>query len=294
MTILNIQFDDIHFLNSVKLGSIEFQPLKFLFKNKPTNLKSMDQLFDEDLVSIQEIGIDGRVEEVNIENYSKDFLFVTDGEAIVGAKQNRIAERSVVVAPYFKQKIPVKCVEQYRWGYKEGTEFAKSDFVLHPKAREEKAELLKKGENNKIQNAVWDNIECLSIKHEVSCLSMNLGDILDNSKKYYDFDYFDKIKELDFNAYIVSGAGRTFIEFFYDNEVCKRHVQKSIKGWMADNDDITKSIKINKEDVVKSFIKSKWKEEDSISVEQAYSSDLKNNGRCVFFAQNLIHAYYYV
>ena len=294
MTILNIQFDDIHFLNSVKLGSIEFQPLKFLFKNKPTNLKSMDQLFDEDLVSIQEIGIDGRVEEVNIENYSKDFLFVTDGEAIVGAKQNRIAERSVVVAPYFKQKIPVKCVEQYRWGYKEGMEFAKSDFVLHPKAREEKAELLKKGENNKIQNAVWDNIECLSIKHEVSCLSMNLGDILDNSKKYYDFDYFDKIKELDFNAYIVSGAGRTFIEFFYDNEVCKRHVQKSIKGWMADNDDITKSIKINKEDVVKSFIKSKWKEEDSISVEQAYSSDLKNNGRCVFFAQNLIHAYYYV
>ena len=294
MTILNIQFDDIHFLNSVKLGSIEFQPLKFLFKNKPTNLKSMDQLFDEDLVSIQEIGIDGRVEEVNIENYSKDFLFVTDGEAIVGAKQNRIAERSVVVAPYFNQRIPVKCVEQYRWGYKEGMEFAKSDFVLHPKAREEKAELLKKGENNKIQNAVWDNIECLSIKHEVSCLSMNLEDILDNSKKYYDFDYFDKIKELDFNAYIVSGAGRTFIEFFYDNEVCKRHVQKSIKGWMADNDDITKSIKINKEDVVKSFIKSKWKEEDSISVEQAYSSDLKNNGRCVFFAQNLIHAYYYV
>ena len=294
MTILNIQFDDVHFLNDVKFGSVEFQPLKFLFKNKPKNLKSIDQLFDEDLVSIEEIGLDGRVEEVNVKNFSKDFLFVTDGEAIVGAKQNRIAERSVVVAPYFSQRIPVKCVEQYRWGYKEGTEFAKSDFVLHPKAREEKAELLKKGENNKIQNAVWDNIECLSAKHEVECNSMNLGDILDNSKKYYDFDYFDRVRELEFNAYIVSGAGRTFIEFFYDNEVCKRHVKKSIKGWMADNDDITKSTKINKEEVVKSFIKSEWTEEESISVEQAYSSDLKNNGRCVFFAQNLIHAYYYV
>ena len=294
MTILNIQFDDVHFLNDVKFGSIEFQPLKFLFKNKTKNLKSIDQLFDEDLVSVEEIGVDGRVGEVNVKNYSKDFLFVTDGEAIVGAKQNRIAERSVVVAPYFSQRIPVKCVEQYRWGYKEGTEFAKSDFVLHPKAREEKAELLKKGENNKIQNAVWDNIECLSAKHEVECNSMNLGDILDNSKKYYDFDYFDRVRELEFNAYIVSGAGRTFIEFFYDNEVCKRHVKKSIKGWMADNDDITKSTKINKEEVVKSFIKSEWTEEESISVEQAYSSDLKNNGRCVFFAQNLIHAYYYV
>jgi len=294
MTILNIQFDDVHFLNDVKFGSIEFQPLNFLFKNKPKNIKSIDQLFDKDLVSVEEIGLDGRVGEVNVKNYSKDFLFVTDGEAIVGAKQNRIAERSVVVAPYFSQRIPVKCVEQYRWGYKEGTEFAKSDFVLHPKAREEKAELLKKGENDKIQNAVWHNIECLSVKHEVECNSMNLGDILDNSKKYYDFDYFDRIKELDFNAYIVSGAGRTFIEFFYDNEVCKSHVKKSIKGWMADNDDITKSTEINKEEVVKSFIKSEWKEEESISVEQAYSSDMKNNGRCIFFAQNLIHAYYYV
>ena len=44
MTILNIQFDDIYFLNEVKLGSINFQPLKFLFKNKPSNLKSIDQL----------------------------------------------------------------------------------------------------------------------------------------------------------------------------------------------------------------------------------------------------------
>ena len=47
---------------------------------------------------------------------------------------------------------------------------------------------------------------------------------------------------------------------------------------MADNDEITKSTKINKEDVVNSFIKIEWTEEESISVEQAYSSDLKNNG----------------
>ena len=57
---------------------------------------------------------------------------------------------------------------------------------------------------------------------------------------------------------------------------CVKNVKKSIKGWMADADDLTKTVDINKEDVVKSFIKSEWKEEDSISVEQAYSSDLKN------------------
>ena len=295
MTFFNIQFDDIHFLNDVKFGSISFQPLKFLFKSKPKNLKSIDQLFDEELVSLEEIGEGGRVEEVSINNFSKDFLFIPDGEAIVGAKQNRIAERSVVIAPYFTQKIPVKCVEQYRWGYEEGTEFAKSDFVLHPKAREEKAELLKKGENEKVQNAVWNNISDLCEKHDVNdCLSMDLGDILHNTKKSYDFDYFDRVKDIDFNGYIVTGAGRPFIEFFYDGKVCKSHVKKSIKGWMADTDDLTETPKVDCEEVVKSFIKSEWQEEKSVSVEQAYSSEFKNNGRCIFFNQNLIHAYYYV
>ena len=47
-------------------------------------------------------------------------------------------------------------------------------------------------------------------------------------------------------------------------------------------------------EIVKSFIKSEWIEEDPISIEQAYSSDLEHNGRCIFFSQNLVHAYYYV
>ena len=72
MTILDIQFDDVHFFNQVKFGSINFQPLKFLFKSKPSNLKSIDQLFEEELVSLEEIGIDGRVEEVNVKNFSKN------------------------------------------------------------------------------------------------------------------------------------------------------------------------------------------------------------------------------
>ena len=49
---------------------IKFPPLKFLFKRKPSNLKSIDQLFEDDLASVQEIGIDGRVEEVRVNNFS--------------------------------------------------------------------------------------------------------------------------------------------------------------------------------------------------------------------------------
>ena len=49
-------------------------------------------------------------------------------------------------------------------------------------------------------------------------MSMDLGDILHSSKNIMTL-IFDRVKDINFNAYIVSGAGRTFIEFFYDDEV---------------------------------------------------------------------------
>ena len=195
MTILNIQFDDVHFFNDVKFGSITFQPLKFLFKNKPTNLKSIDQLFEEEQVLVEEIGIDGRVEEVNVKNFSKDFLFVPDGEAIVGAKQNRIAERSVIIPPYSSNKIPVYCVEKNRWSYEEDINFCKSEFILPPTAREEKAELLKKGEKGKVQNQIWEEVSMLSEKLQTYNSTDDLGDILDKSFSGNKFDFYDLFLE---------------------------------------------------------------------------------------------------
>ena len=79
---------------------------------------------------------------------------------------------------------------------------------------------------------------------------------------------------------MVLNTGRVASQYFYINLKLQQHIIMPSR-YQFDN-------------VVKSFIKSEWKEEDSISVEQAYSSDLKNSGRCVFLAQNLIHAYYYV
>ena len=99
--------------------------------------------------------------------------------------------------------------------------FSKSNFVLHPKAREEKAELLKNKQNHKIQNAVWNKIDDLSNKHGIYSSTADLGDILNQSDSKHDLDYFDRIKNLKFNGYILEGAGRTFIEVFFDDLVCK-------------------------------------------------------------------------
>ena len=45
-------------------------------------------------------------------------VLLYEGEELVGAKQNRVLERSILVAAGSKLEIPAKCVEQGRWGYR--------------------------------------------------------------------------------------------------------------------------------------------------------------------------------
>ena len=137
MKILKNQFYDINKLEIINFGTLNFYPPNLILKT-PTKIKSLDELFDRNLVRINEIDFDGVVGNVEVSNNS-NYLYILDGEAITGAKQNRVAERSVIIAPYSAEIIPVNCVEKGRWGYNSQS-FSKV-ICLHPKAREEKAEL---------------------------------------------------------------------------------------------------------------------------------------------------------
>lgn len=48
-------------------------------------------------------------------NRGLDPAFLLDGEELVGAKQNRILNLSILVPGQTSLEIPVSCVEQSRW-----------------------------------------------------------------------------------------------------------------------------------------------------------------------------------
>ena len=201
MKILLDKFNDVIPLETLKIGFLNFYPIQFNFKEIPDNLKSLDQLFDEKKVKVNEINFDGSVGNIEVFNESYSFLYILDGEAITGAKQNRIAERSVIIAPFSSNVIPVNCVEKGRWNYGYNENFSKSDFVLNPKAREEKAKLLKEMKN-KSSRCCLETSWRVIWKHQVFNHTSDLGDILKETDRRRDFDYFDKIINLDIMAYL--------------------------------------------------------------------------------------------
>ena len=286
---LSEQFNSVSFLDKVKIGRLNFYPIKFDLKDIPRNIKSLDELFDLNLVKVNELTDEGVVSRVEVHNESEFNLLILDGEAIKGAKQNRIAEKSVIIPPYSSEVIPVNCVEKNRWNYTESAEFSKSDFVLNPKIRETKANLMKNQLEASIQSEVWSQIDNLSEKLDSRSYTNDLGEILEKSRFSADFDYFDKLSDKEFNGYIVQGAGRSFVEVFFSEKTCKSNVKKSLNGWLADADeDVCEDINTNQP--LYNFLETIWDKENSIGVEDNYSSDEKHNGRSVFFENKLIHA----
>jgi hypothetical protein len=83
-----------------------------------------------DRVCITEISEGGSVPNLRVANLGDLPLLLLDGEQLVGAKQNRILNMTVLVAAHTEVTIPVSCVEQGRWGYR-ARHSAPSDVSLY-------------------------------------------------------------------------------------------------------------------------------------------------------------------
>lgn len=80
-----------------------------------------------DRVRTTEVDDEGSVPELRVANLGDLPLLLLDGEQLVGAKQNRILNMTVLVAAHSEVTIPVSCVEQGRWRYQDRRS-APSDF----------------------------------------------------------------------------------------------------------------------------------------------------------------------
>jgi hypothetical protein len=66
---------------------------------------------------VAEVTEAGRVPELKAVSTAETMILLVDGEELVGARQNRILNTSLLLAPKSATVVPVSCVEQGRWRY---------------------------------------------------------------------------------------------------------------------------------------------------------------------------------
>jgi len=92
-------------------------------------------------LTIRETSDAGSVPELEVVNPLGEAVLLYDGEELVGAKQNRILNVSVLVGAGARLPIPVSCVEQGRWA-RSSVDFDSATHISHTHLRRRKAEIL--------------------------------------------------------------------------------------------------------------------------------------------------------
>ena len=117
---------------------------------------------------VTEVDEAGAVPELQVENPLEENVLLYDGEELLGAKQNRILNVTVLVAAGSKTRIPVSCVEQGRWSRRSAA-FAAARHAAHPALRRRKAEALAAQPLalGAAQGEVWDEVRKTASLHSV-------------------------------------------------------------------------------------------------------------------------------
>lgn len=117
---------------------------------------------------IEEVGASGSVPELRVVNPLSENVLLYDGEELVGAKQNRILNVSVLVGAETELPIPVSCVEEGRWRQVSST-FGASPQAAHPELRRRKAESLRLDPLARgiSQSEVWEEVREKNLRMDV-------------------------------------------------------------------------------------------------------------------------------
>lgn len=128
----------------------------------PRTYVTLDEALADGTVRITEIAGGGRVPELELANAGQRPVLLLDGEELVGAKQNRILNLTVLAPARSTIVIPVSCVEQGRWR-RTSLAFAAERHVMVTGARRSKFRQVSRslaagGGRRADQSEVWSDI----------------------------------------------------------------------------------------------------------------------------------------
>ncbi len=134
-------------------------------------------------LTVTEISESGSVPELLASNDGDRPVLLLDGEELVGARQNRILNTSVLLPPRSKTRIPVSCVEQGRW-HSVSAAFALASVspskLRARKSRDVGRNLRTEGQARSDQAAVWDEVAENLAAADVPSPTMALHDMLEH------------------------------------------------------------------------------------------------------------------
>ena len=173
---------------------------------------TLGEALKQGLLNISEKSESGSVPEVKVVNMAEVAVLLLDGEELVGAKQNRVLNSTVLLKPKSETLINVSCTEQGRWSYKD-RHFEDSDVVMARNIRARKSRSVSNSLSmcagfRSNQSEVWEGIEELSQSAGVHSSTAAMRDVFASKEDAIQecFVTFQKVEGQKGFLFAVDGA----------------------------------------------------------------------------------------
>ncbi|MYF60252.1 MAG: hypothetical protein F4179_01025, partial [Gammaproteobacteria bacterium] len=188
---------------------------------------------------MREVQKEGSVPNLAVENRSDSDVLIVDGEELVGAKQNRIANLTLLVPAERTTIIPVSCVEAGRWSYSR-PDFGVTERVQYSRGRAARlhgvqASMRATGTRVSDQGAVWDNLSDKAARMEAHSPTEAMSAIYERHEATLD-DYVDRLS-LDADqvgAIFVTGPRQFGMDLFDRHETLAAFFPKLVRSYAID------------------------------------------------------------
>jgi ARG and Rhodanese-Phosphatase-superfamily-associated Protein domain len=278
--------------------SLAVYPLKANQRVAAIHYLVLDDAIGTGAFRITEVSEGGTVPQLRALNETEAAVFLLDGEQLIGAKQNRVLNLSLMLAPKSETEIPVACVEAGRWRT-DSADFrvAEEAFFAHGRA-EQMAQvsdsLRRRRAVGADQRAVWDTIAAKSARMDVSSPTRAMRRIYE-SRQDDVRSYLDAIPiEADqIGAAYAIGGSLIGIEIFDADTTFKKLAGKLAASYALDAMELDEAAQPPDIDAARAFIQSvrSAQQERSatagigetvrLSTDEIVGAALEVDGRCV-------------
>ena len=200
---------------------------------------TLDEALGRGLVQITEVSVQGSVPELKLNNESDEPVLLLDGEELIGAKQNRVLNLTIMAPPKRTIIIPVSCVEAGRWSPR-SAKFTTSSNAYFAQGRVKKmaqvsSSLMSRGQARSDQDAVWADISLKASHLKAESATAAMSDIYERYTKRID-DYVGAFAAIDRQVGAVFTINGNIIGFdlFDSPGTFKKLLPKLVRSYALD------------------------------------------------------------
>ena len=176
------------YLRHLRLGDLQSHehvsviPLYCGSLEDPPSYVGLADAMQAGTLRVTEVSESGSVPHVLVFNDGDEPVLIIDGEELIGAKQNRVADTSILFKERSRTVVPVSCTEARRWAYS-SAQFAESNAVLERRIRSRKSRSVHRSLKSTStprsdQREVWQGIAGLYCKAKFMSPTLALHDLV--------------------------------------------------------------------------------------------------------------------